>query len=292
MDPRANLRDFLITCRARINPEDIGLASYGRRPRRVAGLRREEVARLAGVSVDYYIRFERGAAATVSAAVLDAFARALQLDEREHAHLIHLVQALSDGGRPTRRDKPAQIRPGLRRLLDAMTDVAAFITNSRMDVVASNELALALYQGWRYQTTEHANQARFVFLDPRAHEFFVDWAKAACETVGILRSCADRHPFDRDLSDLVGELSVRGETFRLLWAEHSVRFPYHGTRSLRHPAVGEFNLGYEIIPLSSDDGLTLVTYSADAGSADHDALRLISAWAATGAVASLLELGS
>jgi transcriptional regulator with XRE-family HTH domain len=248
----------------------------------VAGLRREEVAVLAGVSVPYYTRLERGDMSGASESVLEALARALQLDEAERAHLFDLARAVQPAVAPRRPRRPRQrVRPAVQQVLDAMTDAAAFLRNDRLDVLAGNQLGLALYSEMFVDAARPVNTARFVFLDPRARDFYVDWERAAVDVVAVLRSAAGRDPYDRALSDLVGELSTRSELFRTHWASHNVRFHVNGVKHFHHPVVGELSLNFERMDLAADPGLTIFTYTAEPGSRDAEALRLLGSWAAT-----------
>ncbi|MCO5996258.1 helix-turn-helix transcriptional regulator [Actinoallomurus rhizosphaericola] len=274
------VRDFLTSRRARITPDDAGLPVYGG-IRRVPGLRREEVALLAGVSVDYYNRLERGRLRGVSENVLDSIARVLRLDEAEHAHLRDLARAANATPAKRRRTTPRGVRPALQQLLDAMTEAAAGILNDRMDILAANRLGRALYADAFSESGRPANLARFAFLDPRSTDFYADWETAADDTVAILRSAAGGNPYDRDLSDLIGALSTRSEDFRSRWAAHDVRFHRTGTKKLHHAVVGDLTLSFEALDLASDPGLTLLAYTAEAGSTSEDALRMLASWAAT-----------
>src|SRR5581483_4442004 len=245
MDTRKELQELLVSRRGRITPEQAGLRTYGTGQRRVPGLRREEVALLAGVSVDYYTRLERGNAAGASETVLEALARALKLDDAEREHLFNLVRAQHAAGRP-RRPRPAQrVRPGAQRLLDAITAAPAFIRSGRMDVLATNPLGAALYAPILDTPRTPPNSARFTFLDSRAPRFFVDWNRAADDAVAALRAEAGRNPYDKALSNLVGELSTQSEDFRIRWARHDVRYHDTGTKKLHHPIVGDLELTYE-----------------------------------------------
>jgi transcriptional regulator with XRE-family HTH domain len=284
VDTRSEIREFLTSRRGRITPEQSGLPSYG--PRRVPGLRREEVAVLAGVSVPYYTRLERGDMSGVSDSVLDALARALQLDDAERAHLFDLARAAQPVLAPRRpRRVKQQVRPAVQQILDALTGGAAFVRNDRLDILAGNPLGYALYSEMFVAAARPVNTARFVFLDPRAPAFYVDWERAAREVVAVLRSAAGRDPHDRALSDLVGELSTRSELFRTHWASHNVRFLNNGIKHFNHPVVGELRLNFERLELAADDGLTIFTYTADPGSRHEEALRLLGSWAATEALA-------
>ena len=280
MDTRSETREFLTSRRARITPEHAGLPWYGEN-RRVPGLRREEVALLAGVSVDYYTRLERGNLSGVSETVLEALARALQLDDAERAHLFDLARAAQSSPRPRRRPARRGVRPSVQRVLDAVTAAPAFVRNGRMDILAANPLGRALYSQHFDSPHGPANSARFIFLDPRAPDFYVDWEQVATDAVAVLRSEAGRDPYDRDLSDLVGELSTRCETFRTRWAAHNVRIHDTGTKRFRHPVVGDLTLTYENLELVGDSGLLMFVYTAESGSKSEDALNLLASWTAT-----------
>ncbi|MEN3304715.1 MAG: hypothetical protein V7603_917, partial [Micromonosporaceae bacterium] len=234
MDSRTDVRQFLASRRARITPQQAGLPAYGG-ARRVPGLRRAEVALLAGVSPDYYVRVERGNLTGVSDSVLDAIARALRLDEAETAHLFDLARAANTTPRTRRRATPREVRPGVRQLLDAMTDAPAFVRNGRLDILAANRLGRAVYAPVFDTPVRPPNLARFAFLDPRATEFYPDWDAAASTTVNLLRTEAGRAPHDRSLSDLVGELATRSDEFRTRWAGHDVRLHHTGVKHFRHP---------------------------------------------------------
>jgi transcriptional regulator with XRE-family HTH domain len=277
MDSAEGIRQFLTTRRARISPEQAGLRSYGRR--RVAGLRREEVAALAGMSVDYYNRLERGNLSGVSDSVLEALATALRLDDAEHAHLYDLARSANPSPR-ARRTPRAQVSPSLQRVLAGMTETPAIVRNGRLDILAANRLGHALYSPLYGDTTRAPNFARFTFLDPRARGFFPDWEDSANVLVSLLRTEAGRSLHDRALANLVGELSTRSETFRQLWAAHNVRL-HAGTKRFDHPAVGEFTLSYDDLHLADNPGLTMSAYTAEPGTASQDALKLLATWAAT-----------
>jgi transcriptional regulator with XRE-family HTH domain len=280
MDTRSEIREFLTSRRARITPEQVGLATYG--SRRVPGLRREEVAVLAGVSVPYYTRIERGEMNGVSDSVLQALSRALQLDEAEHAHLFDLARALQPTTTPRRRLATKQhMRPSVQHILDAITGAAAFVRNDRLDVLAANALGHALYSEMFAGSGRPANAARFIFLDPRTREFYPDWNKAANDTVAVLRASAGRDPYDRCLTDLVGELSTRSDDFRSRWAQHNVRQHITGIKHFHHPVVGGLSLTYDRLDLVADPGLTMYTYTAEPGSRHEEALKLLGSWAAT-----------
>ncbi|WP_433309490.1 helix-turn-helix transcriptional regulator [Micromonospora sp. CA-269861] len=276
---RTEIRAFLTTRRAKITPEQAGLPDYGGK-RRVAGLRREEVALLAGVSVDYYTRLERGNLAGVSDGVLEALARALQLDEAERAHLFDLARTANTtpGTARTRRRPTRHVRPGVQRILDSMTTAPAYVRNGRLDVLASNQLGRAVFAPIFESSAGTPNIARFIFLDPAAQQFYVEWEKLAGDTVAMLRAEAGRDPYDRALSDLIGELSTRSEVFRTWWAAHNVRLHRSGTKHLHHPVVGDLTLAFESLELTADQGLRLNAYSAEPGSSSQDALNLLASW--------------
>lgn len=275
-----DIREFLTTRRARISPERAGLPKFGRY-RRVSGLRREEVALLAGISVEYYTRLERGNARSVSDDVLHAVCEALQLDEAERAHLLDLVRAADDERPPRRTPSPQRVRAGIARLVDAMSDVAAFVQNGRCDILYANPLAAAIYSDLDRDPVRPPNTARYLFLDPRAKSLYADWEQVANETVAVLRGAAGRNPYDRALSDLVGLLSTRSEEFRVRWARHDVRFHRSGTKRLHHPLVGDLTLAYELLELPADPGLTLITYAAEVGSPSEARLQELARWSAT-----------
>ena len=280
MENRSEIRAFLATRRAKLSPEQAGLPSYGSR-RRVSGLRREEVALLAGVSVDYYTKLERGNLDGVSDTVLGAVANALQLDEAERSHLFDLARARASTRRAPRSDTEQRIRPTVQQILDAMPGVPAYARNGRRDILAANRLGYALYSELYADQARPVNVARFVFLNPRARSFFLDWPTAANDMVAALRTEAGRNPYDRDLSDLVGELSTRSDDFTTRWAAHDVRFHRSGLKDIHHPVVGDLHLSFEVMELPADPGLSLVVYGAEPGSPSEDALRLLASWAAT-----------
>ncbi|MCZ2262067.1 helix-turn-helix transcriptional regulator [Isoptericola sp. QY 916] len=289
MDLKAETREFLATRRARITPDKAGLPAYGGN-RRVPGLRREEVAMLAGVSVDYYTRLERGNLGGVSEEVLEALAEALQLDEAERLHLFDLARAANASGAArsrARRTPPGTLRPAVQRILDAMADVPAFVRNGRLDVLGTNVLGRALYAPL-YDSREQVagkpvNSARFHFLDPAAAAtFFGEKSpRMAHDAVAILRAEAGKNPYDKALTALVGELSTRSEEFRRLWASHDVRLHRTGTKVFHHPAVGLLELDYEALVLPADPGLQMNVYTAQPGSPSADGLALLASWAAT-----------
>jgi transcriptional regulator with XRE-family HTH domain len=277
LDRRAELSEFLRTRRARLKPEDVGLPDYGRQ-RRVPGLRREELAQLAGVSVAYYTRLEQGNGRNVSAEVLDSIARALRLNDAEHSHLIHLAKPKQHKKRPAARTQ--QVRGALGQLLDSMEGIPAYVVGRRSDVLAWNRMAAALFGDWGELPERERNWARMVFLKPEYRDLFVDWEQKASDVVGHLRLDAGCHPDDPRLSALVGELSVKSEDFRRLWARHDVKEKTYGVKLMRHPLVGELTLSFETFRLGDDPEQSLITYHAEPGSPSADALRLLASWGA------------
>jgi transcriptional regulator with XRE-family HTH domain len=280
-DVRGEIREFLSTRRARISPEEAGLPLYGGDRRRVPGLRREEVALLAGVSIGYYTKLERGDATSVSDSVFDGIAQALQLDDAERAHLLDLFRTASYGRPPHLQPGRERVRPMVQRVLDSMTGTPAFVLNGRLDILSANALGLALYSPVYADPARPPNNARFTFLDLRSIEFFRDWNKVANDVVALLRAEAGRDPYDRQLTDLVGELSTRSTEFRVRWAAHDVRIHTSGVKLLHHPIVGDLELAFESFTLAADPGQSLLTYTAEAASPSQDALNLLASWAAT-----------
>ena len=284
MDNRAEVREFLISRRAKITPQQAGLPDVG--TRRVPGLRRGEVAALAGVSIEYYSKLERGSLAGVSASILDAIARALQLDDAERAHLLHLASA-ADGTsvlmQPRRRSKkPWTPRPGLQWALDAIATGPAIVRNGRMDLLAANHLGRAMHSSlYDSDPARSPKFARYTFLHDDSHRFYPNWELAADTCVAILRTEAGRDPHDKGLHDLVGELSTRNEDFRRRWSTHNVRLHGSGTKEFHHHVVGDLTLAYESLDMVAEPGLTMTIYAAEPRSATADALALLASWAAT-----------
>ncbi|MFJ8787897.1 helix-turn-helix transcriptional regulator [Streptomyces sp. NPDC102462] len=283
MDNREEVREFLTSRRAKITPERAGLPTGSRR--RVPGLRRSEVAALADMSVEYYAKLERGSLAGVSPAVLEAVARALQLDDAERAHLLHLARA-ADGSdaltRPRRRaGRPGTLHRSLQWTLDAITAGPAVVSNGRMDILAANPLARAFYTDLFACSDNQGNLARFNFLDPASRRFYPDWELFGDMAVAILRREAGRDPHDKDLHDLIGELSTRSKDFRARWGAHNVRRHGTGTKRFCHPAVGGLTLAYEALDLAAEPGLTMTVYTAEPGSPSEEGLRLLASLAAT-----------
>ncbi|MGW7526640.1 helix-turn-helix domain-containing protein [Streptomyces sp. NPDC054783] len=275
LDRRAELSEFLRSRRARLKPEDVGLPDFGRH-RRVPGLRREELAQLAGVSVAYYTRLEQGNGRNVSAEVLGSIARALRLSDAEHAHLTHLAKPTWHKKKPAARQQ--QVRVTLRQLLDTMDGVPAYVVGRRSEILAWNRMAEAVFGDWAELPAAERNWARLVFLRPDYRELFVDWEQKAIDIVCALRMDAGCHPDDPRLSALVGELSVKSEEFRRLWATHDVKEKSHGVKHLQHPLVGGLALNFESFRLTGDADQSLVTYHAEPGSPSADSLRLLASW--------------
>jgi transcriptional regulator with XRE-family HTH domain len=291
MDNRAQVREFLVSRRERISPAQAGLPAYGGANRRVKGLRREEVALLAGVSIDYYVRMERGNLAGASDSVLDGVANALQLDEAERAHLFDLARAAQPVPPRRRRAKSSGITDGIQQILDAITDAPAWVRNARHDMLAANRLARALYAPVLADPRRPANNARFVYLDPAARDFFADWERAADDIAAMLRSEAGSNPRDRHLIELIGELSTRSDEFRTRWAAHNVRFHRTGRKVIQHPVVGTLDLSFEAMEFPAHPGLTLLAYTAAAGTPTADSLRMLASWAATAEQSGDLPVG-
>ena len=277
MDRRQDAAEFLKSRRDRIKPDRVGIFGSGRR--RVPGLRREEVAFLAGVSVDYYVRMERGDLRGVSPEVLESLARALRLDDAETAYLHDLARTAGpQSARRRSRTADPSMRPSLRRFIDAVTGAAVWVRDRRMEFVAANELGRALFAP---VLDDGGNTARFVFFNPAAKEFFPDWERNADQIVATLRSYAGRHPLDKGLTDLIGELVTRSEDFRLRWAAHDVRFHRTGVKRLHHPEVGGLELGYEAVDLPLNPGWSMFAYTAEPATPSAERLGLLGSLAAT-----------
>ena len=280
MDNRDEVRAFLRSRRDKVTPAQAGLPVYG--TRRVAGLRRGEVAMLAGVSVEYYTRLERGNLAGVSESVLDALAQALRLDETERAHLDDLVRAANTSpARARRRPTRATVRPTVQRMIEAMASMPAFVFNARFDLLAANALARAFYCQVYADPASEQNLARFVFLNPAARAFYLDWNRIAKDMVGVLRVEAGRNPYDRELSNLVGELSTRSDDFRILWGAHDVHVFRDEKKRVNHPVVGLLELDHQTMDVPGESGQTMAFYSAPPGSAAQDSLAMLASWSAT-----------
>jgi transcriptional regulator with XRE-family HTH domain len=280
MDNRDDLSEFLTSRRAKLSPQQAGIPDFGGR-RRVPGLRREEVALIAGMSAEYYKRLERGNASGVSDAVIDGVSRALQLDDAEHSHLYELIRTANAGVLPLRRrsTRKSQLTAGMQQTIDAMSTVPVFVQNSRLDAIATNLLGRALFSEMFDDVRPPVNAARFVFLDPRAQTFYQDWDSNTRQIVALLRVEAGRSPYDRQLSDLIGELSTRSDVFRKLWGAHDVREHRTGIKKVHHPVVGSLDLTFQSMDLSADHGLQMLVFSAEVGSRSYDGLQLLANWA-------------
>jgi transcriptional regulator with XRE-family HTH domain len=280
VDPSDAFGDFLKSRRARITPSQAGLPAYGTN-RRVPGLRREEVAMLAGISAEYYVRLERGSVRGVSEDVLDGLARALQLDDAERDHLFDLARATTTSTRRALRPPQERVRPSVQRILDVLVAAPAFVVNSRGEILAANVIGEALYSDLYAEPLRPVNTVRFIFLNPKAPEFFMDWDDVAEDAIGILRAQAGRDPYDRQLTDLIGELATRSDQFRVRWAAHEVRRHRTGTKRFHHPIVGDLSLDFESLDLPGDPGQKLVVYTAEPGSPSQQAIDLLASWVAT-----------
>ncbi|MFF3516546.1 helix-turn-helix domain-containing protein [Streptomyces sp. NPDC002573] len=279
MDNRQEISEFLRSRRAKISPEQAGFSRAGNR--RVSGLRREEVAVIAGVSVEYYKRIERGALAGVSAEVLGAIAEALHLNEAEAAHLFDLARAAHGTRTTSQRSSVQRVRPGIRRMLDSIVGSPASVLNEQMDLLAANDLGRAFYSEILDSDIARGNNARFAFLDPRARDFYPHWGKSADQITAVLRRHVGRNPGDRGLSNLVGELAAQSSEFSKRWAAYNVKYHHTGRKRINHPTAGELELDYEAIELPFDPGLTILTYFAEPESPTAERLALLASWAAT-----------
>jgi transcriptional regulator with XRE-family HTH domain len=280
MDDHDAISEFLTTRRAKLTPEQVGLPDFGGR-RRVPGLRREEVALVAGMSAEYYKRLERGNATGVSDAVIDGVSRALKLDDAEHSHLCDLIRAANAGAHPQRRPRSgrtSKVTPEMQQTIDAMSTVPVYVQNGRLDAVATNRLGYALYSVMLDDARPPVNAARFIFLNPEAQTFYPDWESQTRQIVAVLRAEAGRSPHDRHLSDLVGELSTRSDLFRTLWGAHDVREHRTGTKRIHHPVVGDLDLTFQAMDLASDRGLQMLVFSAPPGSTSLERLQLLANW--------------
>ncbi|MDX3233298.1 helix-turn-helix transcriptional regulator [Streptomyces sp. ME19-01-6] len=280
MDRNTELSEFLRTRRARLRPEDAGVRETTSGPRRVPGLRREELAHLAGVSTDYYTRLEQGRHLNVSETVLDAVARALQLNDTERAYLFELAKPRPRAQR-RRPPRPQRVRPGVYRVLQMLEGISpAFVLGRGGDVLASNRLARALIIDFDALPYRERNLARFMFLDPAARELYREWDKYASETVASLRLQAGRHADDPGLTELVGELTIKSPEFRTWWADHNVREKSHGVKLYHHPVVGDMTLSYENVTFPGDDDQAMCIYTVEPGSPSEAALQLLANWTA------------
>ena len=282
MDRNTELSEFLRSRRARLSPEDAGVSASNPSPRRVPGLRREELAQLAGVSTDYYARLEQGRHLNVSEAVLDAVARALRLNDTERAYLFELARPRPRRAVRRRPPRPQRVRPGVHNMLRMLDGVSpAFVLGRRSDVLATNRLARALIIDFDALPYHERNMARFMFLDEAARELWPEWETVAAETVATLRLEAGRHPDDPRLTELVGELTIKSADFRRWWADHNVREKTHGFKLYRHPVVGDMTLAYEMVHFPGDADQAMCIYTVEPGSPSEEALRLLASWTAS-----------
>lgn len=279
MDNSQDVREFLTSRRARITPAQAGLPTYGG-TRRVPGLKREEVAMLTGVSTEYYARLERGNLRGVSESVLESLAAALHLDEAERAHLLDLARAAAPSRASGTRRVRAEVRPGVERILAGMTGTPAYVRNSRMDILAANPVCLALYAGILSPETLPLNLARFMFLDPRAQDFFIEWDTLADDLAAALRSEAGRHPNDKALNSLIGDLATGSTEFSKRWARHNVRFHRTARKTLRNSLVGDIELTGESLEIPGE-GLTIIAYTVEPESQAQEQLNFLASWSAT-----------
>jgi len=280
MDNSKDVREFLMSRRSRITPAQAGLPDFGG-TRRVAGLKREEVAMLTGVSTEYYARLERGNLRGVSEGVLESLAAALRLDEAERAHLLDLAKAAAPSRESGKRRVRAEVRPSIERILAGMTGTPAYVRNTRMDIVAANSLCFALYGGILSADSLPLNLARFMFLDPRSRDFFLEWNTIADDLAAALRTEAGRSPHDRALNSLIGDLATGSTEFSTRWARHNVRFHRSARKTLHNPLIGDIELTGDSLELPGE-GLTLIAYTAEPGSHAQQQLDFLTSWSTTG----------
>lgn len=276
MDPRIEINSFLTSRRAKLTPDQAGVPQFGG-ARRVTGLRREEVAHLAGVSTDYYARLERGKISGASREVLEAIARALQLDSDEHEHLLNLV-AITQRRTPRKKtSNRTTVRPGIQRVLDSIT-TPAFVQNPRLDRIGSNQPGRALYSLPADGSQDKFNYAHYLFLDPRASRFHRDFENAKHNVVALLHAATSHDPYDKELIEVIGTLSTQSEEFRSLWASHDIFRYRSGAKLLTHSGIGDLEFGYESFELSTDPGLVMLVYTIEPGSPTAEAMGLLSSW--------------
>lgn len=282
MDNKAEVSDFLTSRRARLTPAQVGLPSVSRR-RRVEGLTRDEVAMLAGVSVEYYAKLERGNLAGASDQVLDALTAALRLDEAERSHLFDLAGAAGPATRVRRPASAPLVRETVGRLLEGMPTIPAYVRNRRLDILAANPLGRALFCDLLNEPitagADSRNLARYLFLDPRSRDFYREWDVVARDVVATMRTQAGRNPYDRPFTNLVGELSSRSDDFRVLWAAHEVRLKHSSRKRLRHPVVGDLEFDGESLEIVADSDLTLTAYTYESQSTTASAIEFLAHWA-------------
>ncbi|MGO4250245.1 helix-turn-helix transcriptional regulator [Paenarthrobacter sp. RAF54_2] len=278
MSKKDDIRKFLVARRANITLAEAGLPDFGDE-RRVPGLRREEAAQLAGVSVDYYTRLERGNIHGASESVLNAIARALHLTDVEREHLLDLARLTpSAADRRTKTTAAAGVRPSVQRVLDNLA-MPAVVYNARQDLVASNLLGRALFS--LHFDSDRPNMARFIFLDSRAKDYYADWPLACSLTAAMLRYEAGRAPLNAEITELIGELATRSLQFRKDWADQDVHEHRTGQKAYAHPEVGTMDLTYDVFEMPGEPGLSIATFTPDEGSESADRLILLASWAAT-----------
>lgn len=278
MNSRSEISNFLTSRRARLSPEDAGVPLYSG-SRRVPGLRREEVAHLAGVSSDYYARLERGKISGASREVLEAVARALQLDDDEREHLFNLVTITQRRSPRKKGSNRTTIRPGIQSVLDSI-ETPALVQNARLDRLAFNRIGRAVHSLREDGSEDHYNYAQWLFLDPQAKRFHRDYEHAAHNVVALLNAATAQDPYDRQLIEIIGTLSTQSEEFRALWASHDVFRHRSGAKLLTHSEVGDLEFGYESFELSTDPGLVMLVFTVEPGSPTADALKLLASWSA------------
>lgn len=285
VDQHREVASFLRSRREGVTPQQAGIISGGRR--RVPGLRREEVALLANISVDYYAKIERGDLSGVSPEILDSLANALHLDEAETDHLHDLARAASPQSARRRQRPTAQaVSPGLQRFLDAVTGAPVWIRDRRMDFIGANDLGRALYAPVLEDADGQGNTARFMFLSPAARTFFPDWERGADDIVATMRGYAGQHPRDKALTDVVGELVTRSDAFGQRWAAHHVRHHRTGIKRINHPQVGDLELAYEAMDLPANPEWFMFAYTAEPDSPTGERLKLLASLAVTPASVS------
>ncbi|WP_104195641.1 helix-turn-helix transcriptional regulator [Cryobacterium sp. M15] len=278
MDDKDTLADFLRSARARLTPADVGVSVNPHAPaRRVPGLRRDEVAGLAGVSVDYYARMEQGRVTQASVAVVNALAGVLHLNEAERSYLFSLLSA-STGGRIQQRRRTHAVRTSVRTIMDSFTTQPAFVLGVGMDVLAMNDLAKLLLKDFTKASGLGRSMARWTFLDPSARTLYLDWDIVACDVAAMLRHDARSHPNDRALNELIGELTVKSDEFRAWWSQHRVWECTFGVKRFEHPIVGRVDVDYETFPVPGEPDQQLFVYSTQPASASNDALRILASW--------------
>jgi transcriptional regulator with XRE-family HTH domain len=281
MDIAKDIREFLMSRRARITPEQVGFNPGMRR--RVPGLRREEAAQLAGVSTEYYTQIERGNVAGVSNEVLHAVSSALRLSDDETTHFLNLVRAAGGSRTPPRSKRAAiqKVPDGVQALIDAMANAPAIVMAGNLDIVAANSLGRALYAPVFDRAIGNPNFAKFIFFDSVATQVFPDWASSADEAVGLLQAEAARDPHSPAITQIVGELATQSAQFRTRWAAHNVAAHRHGTKRFCHPDFGDLTLTYNVFEVAAAPGLSLVGYTAEPNSPSAHAMSILASWAVT-----------